>query len=91
MAEVVALTGKLDLTSVRGVHAMLLAHNGQDIEVDLSEVSQIGALCLQVLIATANKAAARGTAFSITRATPRVAEQMAAMGRPVETLTRKKS
>lgn len=87
MAERIALKGKLDLTAASHVHGLIAARRGSDVEIDLGAVSQIGALCLQVLISAAKTATAHNTAFSITGCATRVRDQMAAMGVPPENLT----
>ena len=87
MAEVIAPEGKLDLAAAAGLHSELGALRGQDIELDLSRATQLGALCLQVLIACRNTARDAGTAFHIKGACDKVASNAAQMGMPLHNLT----
>jgi len=86
MAEVISFTGKLDFSAATDMHATLTRHASQDMQLDLEDVSQIGMLCLQVLVSAAKTAQAQGTGFELIRTPPRVRDQMALMGMPIETL-----
>ena len=85
MAQVVSLTGKLDLAGVAGMHAALSAHQDGDVVCDLEGVSHMGALGLQVLLAASHTIAARGDSFIVTGPTEKVSQQCAAMGLDIET------
>ena len=87
MAEVVTLTGKLDLTAAAGLHSELGALKGHDVVLDLRDVTQLGAVCLQVLIAAIKTARESGTTFRVTSPSDRVSANLAAMGTPAATLT----
>lgn len=44
---------RLDLTAARGLKADLLALSGRSLRLDASEVTHLGGLCLQLLLAAA--------------------------------------
>ena len=87
MAEVVAPEGKLDLAAAAGLHSELGALRGHDVELDLSKATQMGALCLQVLIAACKTARDANTTFRVTGAPDRVRANLEVMGMSVGTLT----
>lgn len=87
MAEVITPKGKLDLASAAGLHSELGALKGRDVVLDLHAATQLGALCLQVLVAACKTAREAGTTFRVTGANPRVAANLATMGMPAATLT----
>jgi len=72
--------GKLDVTAAPGLHASLLGCDGQDVQVDMTSVTSIGALCLQTLIAAARSARDNNHDFQISNTSDQVLAQMAAMG-----------
>ena len=50
----------LDLSAAVPLRALLLAHRGQDLELDGSAVVRVGGQCLQVLLAAKRSWAAEG-------------------------------
>jgi chemotaxis protein CheX len=86
MAEPIAPSGKLDLSAVGSLHATLVERVGQDVVLDLKDVSHIGALCVQTCIAAARSAQDTGHAFRVINATDQVLGQIASMGLTPETL-----
>lgn len=83
MAEVVTPKGKLDLSAVADLHTALGSLSGRDVVVDLSEVTQLGALCMQAIVSASKSAEADGTSFEVRGASEQVAAQVATMGHPV--------
>lgn len=88
MSDPLSPKGKLDLSAVASFHADLTARAGQDTVLDLSGVTQFGALCLQACIAAAKEAASAGVKFDIINVPEHVAAQIAAMGFTPETLAK---
>lgn len=72
--------GKLDVTAAPGLHAALLDRKDQDVQIDMTDVTLIGALCLQTLIAAARSAHEGHHDFQISNTSDLVLAQMAAMG-----------
>ncbi len=73
------LPARLDLSVAMQLVSDLRKLDG-DIHVDASNVTHMGALCVQALIATARKADAEGRKFEISGVTDKVLEQMKVMG-----------
>lgn len=48
------LPRRLDLTAARGLRADLLALSGHPLRLDAADVTHLGGLCLQLLLAAAN-------------------------------------
>jgi chemotaxis protein CheX len=80
MAEQVIPPARMDLAAAPALHAELLARAGADVTVEMSGVTQIGALCAQMLIAGARAARDGGHALTLSGVNDRVLGQMAAMG-----------
>ncbi|NNE52938.1 MAG: STAS domain-containing protein [Sulfitobacter sp.] len=80
MTDTLPLEGRLDLTAVAALHEALVARQGGDVTVDLTGVTQMGALCLQCLIAAATAARARGHRLSLINIPDQVLSQCVAMG-----------
>lgn len=86
MAEHIAPEGKLDLAGVTSLHAELVAKQGQDVVLDLAQVSQFGALCMQTCIAAGRSAQAADKEFRIINASDYVLSQIKSMGMTPEKL-----
>lgn len=69
MAEM-KLADTLDLRAAAPLKAALAELRGQDLTLDASEVSRLGGLCLQVLLAANAAWRAEGRAFHIAGASP---------------------
>ncbi len=52
-SKILKLPAVLDLNAANRLYEQVLAHKGSDIDVDASEVSRIGAQCIQVLLSAA--------------------------------------
>ncbi len=86
MAETLNLEGKLDVTAVESLHEQCLALKGQDVVLDLSKVTLMGALCLQVCVAAARQALATNHSFTVVNTPDAVLAQINAMGLTPETI-----
>jgi chemotaxis protein CheX len=80
MAETLSPEGKLDLAAVAKLHGDLMAAQGKDITLDMSGVTQIGALCLQTCIAAARAAKEAGHGFELVNVPETVADHIQIMG-----------
>ena len=79
------LPARLDLSQAAEL-AEPLRKMDEDLRIDASDVSHLGALCLQTLIAAARKARASGHRFEMTGVTDKVLEQMKVMGTSPEAM-----
>lgn len=86
MTEPLILQPKLDLPAAAPLAEELKTRLGGSVVVDAGQVTQIGALCLQVLLAAATSLKAAGHGMSITNANDKVVEQLAQMGFSPETV-----
>lgn len=80
MAEPLAPEGKLDLAAVSDLHASFVGRFGQDIVLDLTNVTHIGALCAQACIAAARSAKQSGNEFQVLNTSDTVLNQLGCMG-----------
>jgi len=80
MADPLVLPAKLDLSEVATLHKELLSRQDQDVTLDLSGTSHLGALCLQVIIAAARQTKGAGNQFSMHSTNDQVLAQLAVMG-----------
>ena len=87
MAERYAPQGKLDLAAVSDLHAWFISSKGQDLVLDLQDVSLFGALCVQCCLVGANAAQTAGNSFQITGASEAVLAQLSSMGFTPESLS----
>ena len=51
--RILKLPEVLDLNAASRLHEQVLAHKGEDIDIDASEVTRVGAQCVQVLLSAA--------------------------------------
>lgn len=86
MADALSPKGKLDLSAASDLHAAFVAHPGGDVVLDLAEVSQMGALCLQVCVSAAKTLQAQGHQLGIVNTSDTVLAQLGAMGLTPQTL-----
>ncbi|MBD3663220.1 STAS domain-containing protein [Sulfitobacter aestuariivivens] len=87
MHSVIAPQGKLDLTAVPALYAQISAANDVDVEVDLTHVSQVGALCAQVLIAAGVHLRATNRRLSLSNVSDTLLRQFSVMGLTPERIT----
>lgn len=86
MAETYSLPPKLDLPAAGPLTADLLARMSADLTLDAAQVTQIGALCTQVIASAAVSFAAAGHSLTLINTTDRVIEQLRNLGFTPETL-----
>jgi chemotaxis protein CheX len=70
----------LDLRVAALLQGELLEARGRPVEVDASQVEQIGALCLQVLLAARNTWSADNVALRVTASSPEFDQGLALLG-----------
>ncbi|AXX98142.1 STAS domain-containing protein [Profundibacter amoris] len=87
MTTVITLQERLDFGAVTPLKTTILGHAGQDLEIDASQVSHMGTLCLQVLIAAANDWKQVGKTFQIISPSETCKTQLALHGFSPDTLT----
>lgn len=81
MTSTVKLPARLDLPAATKLVADVTAMDlSGKLEFDATEVTHLGALCAQALIATAAAAKSAGGSIEITNTSDRVVDQLAAMG-----------
>jgi len=51
--KILKLPEVLDLNAASRLHEQVLSHKGEDIDIDATDVSRVGAQCVQVLLAAA--------------------------------------
>lgn len=85
MSTALKLPPKLDLSAATQLVSDLRAIEG-DMHIDASEVTHMGSLCLQALIAAARHANASDNIFEISNFTQRALDQLSVMGVTPENL-----
>jgi len=80
MADRLVLDAKLDLAAAAKLQGKLEKALNAPVSIDAGQVSHMGALCTQILLAAARKAKTRGHAFNIINTSDRVLEKLSAMG-----------
>ncbi|MBY5974105.1 STAS domain-containing protein [Pseudooceanicola marinus] len=86
MTEPLVLQPKLDLPAAAPLAEALRGRLDGDVVLDGSQVTQVGALCLQVMLSAATSLRSKGHAMSLTNLSDKVVEQLAQMGFSPETL-----
>ncbi|WP_136635679.1 STAS domain-containing protein [Pseudooceanicola onchidii] len=87
MAETYKLPPKLDLPAAAPLAAELRARLTDDLTLDAGEVTQIGALCTQVIASAALSFAAADHQLTIVNTTDRVIDQLRNLGFTPESLS----
>ncbi|QPM89588.1 STAS domain-containing protein [Pseudooceanicola algae] len=87
MTEPLVLQPKLDLPAAAPLAEELKTRMTGDVQLDAKDVTQIGSLCLQVILAAATSLKAGGHSLSLTNVNDRVVEQLAQMGFSPETVS----
>jgi len=82
------LAPKLDLSAASALMTTLKALDQKDIVLDMSEVNHFGALCLQVLVASARNQSENDRKMSFINVSDRVCDQMRVMGVAPESIAR---
>ena len=86
MTAVLTLQERLDFGAVSALKADILGQAGNDLEVDASNVTHMGTLCLQVLIAASNDWISAGHKFNLTSPSDACATQLNLHGITPDTL-----
>ena len=86
MAETIVLPARLNLSSVTSLHTDLCTHSEKDVTLDLGQVTYLGALGLQVLIAAARQSKVAGTTLRLRNTSDRIIAQMRLLGACPETI-----
>lgn len=86
VTDTITPEGKLDITAVAALHGDLLARAGQDVDIDLGNVTFIGALCLQTLVCAAKDARDTGNSLRLLNIGDLLLSQMNTMGMTPETI-----
>lgn len=81
------LPERLDTEAARALTDQLLSQVGQDLELDATHVSHIGALCLQVLVSAAKTCGLNDQKMAILNVSDALAEQLFLFGFTPETLS----
>lgn len=79
---VVSLPPVLDLQAAEPLRAELMSLRGRAVTLDASQVSRLGGLCLQVLMATKKIWAEDGLSLTVDQPSSGFSEQLAAFGAP---------
>ncbi|PHQ95091.1 MAG: chemotaxis protein CheX [Marinosulfonomonas sp.] len=87
MTAVLTLQERLDFGAVTALKAEILDQAGNDLEVDASNVTHMGTLCLQVLIAASSDWGRAGRRFRLTSPSDTCATQLTLHGFTPDTLT----
>jgi chemotaxis protein CheX len=87
MSEPYTLPPKLDLSAASGLAADLKTRCTADLTLDASDVTQVGALGVQIIASAARTAHAAGHKVQITQLTDKAVEQLSHLGFTPESLT----
>lgn len=87
MTDTLVLPPRLDLSAAEQLAQSLRKRLGGDVVVDARDVTHLGALCLQVMLATAQTLRRAGHRFRLVNASDRVLQQLAALGHTPESLS----
>lgn len=66
--KILKLPEVLDLNAANRLHEQVLAHKGENIDVDASDVSRLGAQCVQVLLSAVQSWRADDQSFKVAQA-----------------------
>ncbi|QFT59965.1 hypothetical protein FIU94_14125 [Sulfitobacter sp. THAF37] len=80
MSEPLIPESRLNVTQAASLHAAMKARAGEDLTVDMRQVVQLGALCLQVLVAAGKSARTAGETLQLINVSDQVLAQMNVMG-----------
>jgi len=86
MNKSIILHSKLDLPAAGPFAKSILGLGDGDIVLDAKDVSQIGALCVQVILAAATSAKKAGHALSLINANDRILDQISHFGLTPESI-----
>ena len=78
--HVLKLPAVLDLPAASRLHEQVLTLQEQNIAVDASDVSRVGAQCIQVLLSAAESWRSAGRAFSVNQSSETFARTLQLLG-----------
>ena len=78
----VSLAPVLDLQAAEPLRAELMALRGRPLDLDASQVTRMGGLCLQVLMSARKIWAEDGVCLTVDQPSSAFSEQLAAFGEP---------
>ena len=78
----VSLSPVLDLQAAEPLRAELMSLRGRPLDLDASQVTRMGGLCLQVLMSARKLWVEDGLSLAIDQPSPAFSEQLAAFGNP---------
>lgn len=91
MNKPIALQSKLDLPAAGPLAKSILDLGESDVILDAQGVSQIGALCVQVMLAAATSAKKSGNVLTLINANDKVLEQLSYFGLTPEAIAEGKA
>ncbi len=80
MANELILETRLDSAAAEGLRARLVAHQGDDLALDASNVEVIGGLCLEVILSAQHHWKTAGHSFSFSAHSANFHENLARFG-----------
>ncbi len=86
MTAVITLRGRLDFGAAPDLKAEIIGQSGNDLLIDASDVTHMGTLCLQILIAASQDWARAGRNFNLTSASETCVTQLSLHGFTPETI-----
>lgn len=86
MGEPVKLAPRLDLPAASALKTKLSEQMDEAVVLDFSEVKFIGALCLQVILASATQIAGEGRRMTLENVSDRAIDQLRVMGMTPEAI-----
>ena len=87
MSEPLKLAARLDLSEAQALSQSLSERDfSASVVVDASDVTHMGAICVQTLISAAREAQSAGGSFEIVNAGERVEDQLSVMGLSVQSI-----
>ena len=78
----VSLTPVLDLQAAEPLRAELMSLRGRPLEIDASQVTRLGGLCLQVLMSARKIWAEDGVTLTVNQPSQAFSDQLTAFGEP---------
>lgn len=78
--HILKLPAVLDLNAASRLHEQLLALKDKNVAVDASDVSRVGAQCIQILVSAARSWKATDMAFSVNQSSDAFAKTLQLLG-----------
>lgn len=84
--KILKLPEVLDLNAASRLHEQVLAHKGENIDVDASDVSRLGAQCVQVLLSAVQSWNTDHQSFKVSKASDAFIKTLQLLGISDESL-----